>query len=846
MISLEDLIAKPRKAARSYGEILPWFAQIAPGLVICQDGSLLAAYSFAGSDVEGCQDFEADQKIDQLQTAFRIFTDRVTIWTVQERRYVEGYTRGEFSNPVADAIDKQWEKAVSKRRNARITQSLFISFNFPNSSEAFFEAFRSELDENEGKVWPTISGLIKRRLSEKGAINRVRGQVADMSTEFEKILASFSGIVEMNLGFKRLVGEEFLGELYARANIASHRGPVRLPKSAAYLNTALATDTLIRRQDQFEFQGTSKSAFVAALSTTGMPQEAYSGYMDDLMSVDCEYVLVQCYRFIDRMAAEKAIQDAEMFYRSEVKSVLTRTFERLTDSESEKINTGNLKLADDAQDALVELTAGDVSYGYYNMTILAIGSSPREAENSADLMSSNLRANGFTVLRERQGLMSAVLTTLPGNANATLRWKLASTANLADLAPIRTITKGESTHPLFSRLLGRDVPPLARFLTPYGVTYDFNNHEGDVGHTAVIGGTGAGKTSLVTLLISMFQKYNPGQTFIFDMKYSLMMATVLLGGKHIDLGGKAGTKVGMNPVKTMLLNNDDMKLRQWVEVLIGAGGNTVNSTESQTLFTAIHGLRRSPPTTWRLSALYALVAGADRDLAAKLAPFVDRTEDDDSPPGPYAAYFDNDEDNFHLTQVVGMEVEGILKTPQLASPFMDYAFYNIDNRLDGATPTMIYIEEAWYMLANKAFVAKFEEWLRVLRSKRAFIIFATQSLGEIARLEKLEEIVTNIPTQIFLPAVKDSVQQQAHLYRDIFGINDNQLDLLSRAIPKRDYLIVKPSVTRLVTTQMPPLLIAINEATTQPALRKAVLEAAAAGGPDWELKFAREVLHVEV
>jgi type IV secretory pathway VirB4 component len=325
-----------------------------------------------------------------------------------------------------------------------------------------------------------------------------------------------------------------------------------------------------------------------------------------------------------------------------------------------------------------------------------------------------------------------------------------------------------------------------------------------------------------------------------------MMATVLLGGKHIDMGGKAGKTIGMNPVRTMLLADDDMKLRQWVEVLIGAGGNTVSSNEGQVIYTAIQGLRRSPPTTWRLSALYALISGADQDLAAKLAPYVDRTDDDDSGSGPYAAYFDNDEDHFQLTQIVGMEVEGILKTPQLASPFMDYAFYNIERRLDGTTPTLIYIEEAWYMLANEAFVEKFEAWLRTFRSKRAFIVFATQSLGEIARLKNLEGIVTNIPTQILLPAVKNSVHQQADLYRDVFGINDNQLDLLARAIPKRDYLIVKPSVTRLVSTQMPPLLIAINEATTQPSMRAAVTAAAAKGGPDWELNFVREVLHVQV
>lgn len=846
MISLEDLIHKPRKGAKSFGELLPWFAPITPGLVICQDGSLLACYTYEGADVEGHQDFQSDQQINLLQTAYRVFSDRVTIWSVQERRFVTGYQNNEFANPIARKIDEQWEEKVTQRRNARMTQSLFVSFNFPNSSEAFFEAFRAELDENDGKFWAAMGGLVKRRLTDRGAINRVRGQLAEMVTEFEKTLSAFSGIVETNLGFKRLEGEDFHGELYARANLASPRGPIRLPKAGAYLNTALASDTLIRRQDLFEFKGPSKSAFVAGLSTTGLPQEAYSGYMDSLMAVDCEYVLVQCYRFVDRMVAEKSIQDAEMFYRSEVKSVMTRAFERLTDSDSEKVNTGNLHLAQDAQDALVELTASDVSFGWYNLTLLAIGTNKQEAEDAADMLSSNLRANGFGVLRERQGLLSAILTTMPGNPNATLRWKLASTANLADLAPIRTITQGEKTHPLFSRILEREVPALVRFLTPHGVTYDFNPHETDLGHTAIIGGAGAGKTSLVTLFLSQFQKYQPSQTFIFDKDHSLMMATVLLGGKHIDLGGKGGVSVGMNPVRVMMENNDDLRLRQWVEVLISAGGMDVSATEGQTIYTSIQALRKTPTSMWRLSALYSQILGADQDLAAKLSPYVDRTDDDELGSGVYSAYFDNDDDNFALAQMVGMECGGILETPQLASPFMDYAFYQVEQKLDGKTPTMIYVEEAWYMLANPAFASKMEDWLRTFRKKRAFVVFATQALDELARLPNIGSFVTNIPTQILLPAVKSSVHQQADLYASVFDINDSQLALLSRAIPKRDYLIVKPSVTRLVTTQMPSLLIAINEATTQPHLRKAVLEAAAAGGDNWEVKFVQEVLRENI
>jgi type IV secretion system protein TrbE len=129
MLSFEDLFTKPRRAAKSFAELLPWFGQVTPGLVLCQDGSLLAGFTFAGEDVEGKEDFEVDQRINQLQTALRSLNDRVTLWSVQERRFTDGFPFGEFSNPISQLIDQQWGASCKVRRNATITQRLFLSYN---------------------------------------------------------------------------------------------------------------------------------------------------------------------------------------------------------------------------------------------------------------------------------------------------------------------------------------------------------------------------------------------------------------------------------------------------------------------------------------------------------------------------------------------------------------------------------------------------------------------------------------------------------------------------------------------------------------------------------------------
>lgn len=846
MVNLEELFTKPRKSVASYGEVLPWFGMLTDRLVICHDGSLLAGFTFEGSDIEGVDDEDINRRIDLLQAAMRQLTDRVTLYSVQERRFETAYPSASFLNPVARLIDDAWARKCTEYPNARISHSVYLSYTFPTRSEALIEQLRNEL-ETSPNAFRAIGAVLKQRLGERSAVAAVRGQLAEMADDFENILGAFSNIVVTSLGFERLAGAPLLGELYGLANLGSDKGPVRLPNRPVYLHTVIPADDVVRQGDVLEFKGPARTTYCAALSTTGMPPEAYSVHIDQLLGAPCEYVLVQSFRIIDRHFAQKAIQDAEQFYRTEVKSAAVRLFERLTGVQSEQINTGNLALAQDAQDALVEVTATDVAFGYYNMTILALGETPREVNRAVDVIASSLRAGGYAITRERQGLMSAFLGALPGNHGVLMRKYLASSANVADLCPIRTVSKGEPTHRLFSTVLKREVPAHVRFMTPAGVPYDFSTHAEDLGHAVVVGGSGSGKSTVMSLVLAMFQKYYPCQSFIFDKDNSMAVMSLLLGGQRIDMAAAGGADVRINPVLRMLRDGEDLALLRWLGVLFAAADSVLTGEDQEELTAAIQQLKSLPPARWRLGTLYSLLSGTNKRLALKLAPFVDRSDSEGSfAKGAFSEFFDNEDDAFSLSQIVCMETGRLLQSREVAAPFMDYAFYCIEKMLDGETPTFIYVEEAWYMLANPIFEDKINDWLRTFRKKRAFVVFATQSPEEFQRLKSWAAFVANVPTRIFLPSINDSVSALAPIYRQLFNLNDSQLSLLSSAVPKRDYLLIKPGMTRLVEASMPTIVVAINEATGRRELRDAAREMANEGRAGWQMEYLSEVLHVDL
>jgi type IV secretion system protein TrbE len=77
-------------------------------------------------------------------------------------------------------------------------------------------------------------------------------------------------------------------------------------------------------------------------------------------------------------------------------------------------------------------------------------------------------------------------------------------------------------------------------------------------------------------------------------------------------------------------------------------------------------------------------------------------------------------------------------------------------------------------------------WLKTLRKKNASVIFATQSLKDIETSSIASAVVESCPTRLFLPNERALEPQITAIYRR-FGLNDRQIELLARAMPKRDY-----------------------------------------------------------
>jgi len=824
VLSTARLAARYEKAARSFSELLPWMTLVARDLVLQKDGSLLAVYRYDGVDQEGLEPVQIDRYAQLIEHALRHFDERITLWWTVDRRRTGDYPDGEFSSAVGRHIDQAWRESVTRGNQYTNRYHLALLYTPAGGTEGFMDKVSHFTRQGSYGMGRALAEALKAQFVKRSAFVYSAVQLDAQMLAFGELLRAFEETLT-DLRLERLADARLLAFLHDRCSPAAEGQPVRMPRVPSYLDGYLPDCSLAVDADMLRFRG-DQTAHVAALSVKDWPQSTYPGVFDELLAVGGEITVSQVFRFVQPDKARRYIQDVERHNRNLQKSLRTYLVEAFTHEESAMRDEGRVLLAEDAAAALTGLTAANRAFGYYNLTVLAYGASREAAESTAKEVARWLRRAGFLVVRETLHLLSAWAGTLPGQWGMLVRWFFVSSANLADLSPARTLRTGRRENRHLREQTGRPCPALTVLPTDYRTPFWFNFHVGDLGHTLVVGPSGVGKSVLVNFLLAQFRKYQPCNVIIFDKDYSCRIPTLLQGGAHIDVAGERGGHVRLNPLALIERREAWVWLARWLEILLTSRGYAMRAEDDRALAQALEGVAEQPRGNWMLRTLYPFLP---RALGEQLAPWIGE--------GQLARFFDNEEDSFELADFTCVEMGGLFHNPRIASAFLDYAFYRVERLLDGR-PSVIYVEEAWFMLAQDAFAARLDDWLRTMRKRNAVVILATQSLDELAGSDIFATIVDNIPNRILLPNPNATAHRD--LYVKKFGLNEAQLARVRSAIPKAHYYIVTPDLSRLVEARFPPAVLAClrSDQLAQTLFDRHV----GARRPGWEMRFIQELL----
>jgi type IV secretion/conjugal transfer VirB4 family ATPase len=598
---------------------------------------------------------------------------------------------------------------------------------------------------------------------------------------------------------------------YLHSTISTREQHVRVPETPMHLDALLADQPLAGG-----LEPRLDDAHLRTLSVIGFPTATHPGILDELNRLAFPYRWSTRAILIDKPDAVRLLTKIRRQWFAKRKSIAAILKEVMTNEASILIDTDAVNKAADADMALQELGSDAVGQVYVTATVTVWDQDAGVAAEKLRLVEKIIQGRDFTCIAEGVNAIEAWLGSLPGQTYANVRQPPVSTLNLAHMIPLSAVWAGPERDEHF------DAPPLLFGKTEGSTPFRFSLHVGDVGHTLIVGPTGAGKSVLLALMALQFRRYPRSQVFAFDFGGSIRAAALAMRGDWHDLGGnaswrpdgdaepiapRAGTTsdanmVSLQPLAGINYTPERAWAADWIVDILSREGVAMTPEVKEHLWSALTSLASAPADERTLTGLALLLQSGK--LKQALQPYCIG--------GPYGRLLDAENERLGEASVQAFETEGLIGTGA-AGAVLAYLFHRIEGRLDGR-PTLLIIDEGWLALDDGGFAAQLREWLKTLRKKNASVIFATQSLSDIDGSAIAPAIVESCPTRIFLPNERAIEPQITAIYQR-FGLNDRQIEIIARATPKRDYYCQSRRGHRLFELGLGPVALAFCAASSK-------------------------------
>jgi len=100
-------------------------------------------------------------------------------------------------------------------------------------------------------------------------------------------------------------------------------------------------------------------------------------------------------------------------------------------------------------------------------------------------------------------------------------------------------------------------------------------------------------------------------------------------------------------------------------------------------------------------------------------------------------------------------------------------------------------------LKHPLFRDRIREWLKTLRKYNGCVLLATQNLSDIFNSPIRDVVLESCPTKILLPNAEAANPASRQFY-DLIGLNEREIDIIQKSLPKRQYYVVSPAGRRLI------------------------------------------------
>jgi len=733
--SLKDAKVKTEISQTKY---IPYKGHWDDNIIITKKNELMMVMKVDGFSFETADDDDLDVKKTILNTLFKsVASGNYALYFHIIRKRDYSIVGGEFENFFAYELNEKWkEKQKSK-----------VSFK----NDIYISIVHKQ--DTEGSVGKTVSMVNKINATDKDAKDAALKDAAKSLREIcGRLLGSLKSYKARLLGIRytekgayseifEFLGTIINGGVHSNMLVPTVNADKYLSKQRVYFGKR----TLEIRDEK------GNSRFGGAITIKEYPSYTFAGMLDRLIQLPFEMIITHVFYFSNRSAAITSMQLQQNRMRSAKDKSISQT-EQLTIA------------MDMAQ-------SGEIAFGRHHLSVFAFKDNLEDLDLALNDIYSEIVNVNITPAREQGTLQGSFWAQLPCNPEFIARPSVINTLNLVGLCTLHNYPYG--------KIEGNHWGPAVTTLdTTSGTPFYFSFHVRDVGHTMIIGPTGAGKTVLLGFLAAQSLKFKP-DLFFFDKDRGAEIMIRAIGGSHTSL--EPSGKMGFNPFKLDdTPENREFLLELMIALCSESGKHDLTPEEKEKIVEAINGNYKLPYEARKLSNVVPFLG---LEKPGSIASRIKTWHSGEARSG----IFDNDEDSlsFEGKKVHGFEMAPILEVPDCLGPVLLYIFHRINMTLTGS-PTIIVLDEAWALLDNPVFAPKIKNWLKVLRKLNGMVIFATQSPEDVAKSRISETLVQQTATQIFLANMKGT-----SMYRDVFKLSNREFAIVKYTDPGSRFFLVK-------------------------------------------------------
>lgn len=493
-------------------------------------------------------------------------------------------------------------------------------------------------------------------------------------------------------------------------------------------------------KNYFTYERSSEKQYSCFLSIKAYPNELTKNLFKELQKFNAEFTIFQHY------AAEEL-------------STSIRKIE-------EQMNRLN-NLASFNETALVELQAlrerlanDEIKLFKQCWNIQIFANSPEQLNTQALEIKTLVERRNLLLLRETKNLEACFWSIFPTWEKMRVRTYPITSDNLAHFVTFAADNAGLDRNSWGNA-------PVSKFLTADNSLYNFSFHETAAekspGNTVVIGGTGSGKTTLISFLLSQAMRFDGFKCMAFDRGYGLKTFASVIGANYTDFTGK---QQNINPLQ--MDRNNQVFLQNWITGLLGR-----NDDESIAIISNA------------LNQNFELKK-ADRNLANLATAFgkkgknsIRNALESWMPTGANGNYFNGKTDALDFEHnFTFFDTTTILDNADVLGAMADYLFHRLKTViLENPAPYIVFVDELNKYLASPQFAPKLKETAAEIRKTNGILIMAVQTAKTLFDNETFNEMKDNVSTYILFPNNK----AEAQYYCDEIGLNGAEFDWIKTA-----------------------------------------------------------------